>query len=397
MQMWRVAVALSIILPAAFAVPIDLTFAVPAVVIIVAAGLGLASMLGKSLSNPQLDAWAKTEVRELFAGMILIAICIGLFVASNGLAVALTGNANYVDTAQSVLQKWGDSISNAYHYVIKAATAIKIAASYSSGANAPIWWVSINYQTGPLSGAGIFLVPLNIATQALTNGLYLSEGLSMLVRFLSVVVPKILLPLAFCARIIPFTRRTGNTLIALSIAGLILLPYSILMADFFNTQIGMPNPTISDLSVLDADPYPILAFAPICEFQALRFMFSLTDFGFAAVACLPLLFIPVYGWALYGPCYAYTSEVIYPIISMVSQILGGLALIAWESKMALQTNSYGAQVFDQLQPFLAAVNNLLLVIYLDMIFIALITITGARSISSALGGEAYMAGIQRLI
>jgi hypothetical protein len=38
-----------------------------------------------------------------------------------------------------------------------------------------------------------------------------------------------------------------------------------------------------------------------------------------------------------------------------------------------------------------------MLIYLDVVFIGLITISGARSHSAALGGEWYMAGIQRLI
>jgi hypothetical protein len=43
------------------------------------------------------------------------------------------------------------------------------------------------------------------------------------------------------------------------------------------------------------------------------------------------------------------------------------------------------------------VSNLVLVGYLDFILIGLVTVSGAKSISAALGGEWYMAGIQRLI
>jgi hypothetical protein len=50
-----------------------------------------------------------------------------------------------------------------------------------------------------------------------------------------------------------------------------------------------------------------------------------------------------------------------------------------------------------LQPFLRDVSNLVMVIYLDIVFIIMVTIAGARSLSTVLGGEWYMAGIQRLI
>src|SRR5512143_2611043 len=66
-------------IPMAFAAGTDLAFMVPAVAVIVAISLSLASMLSGMIQDAQLEAWAKTEFRELVAGLVLVAIIIALF------------------------------------------------------------------------------------------------------------------------------------------------------------------------------------------------------------------------------------------------------------------------------------------------------------------------------
>jgi hypothetical protein len=78
--------------------------------------------------------------------------------------------------------------------------------------------------------------------------------------------------------------------------------------------------------------------------------------------------------------------------------MGGLLLI-WTLYISAFGGGeiYAKGAFDALYPFLKNVNNLVFMGYLDFILIAIVTVTGARSLSTALGGEWYMAGIQRLI
>jgi hypothetical protein len=369
----------------------DLTAMVPVVGVIVIIFLALANMLATAISNPQLEAWAKTELREFAAGIILIAIIMAFFISSNGVSVALTGQSDYVGQSQTIVNGWEDNIISAYDNIVEAATRIRAAASYSSGTNIPIYWVSLNYQSSPLGGAAIFLVPLTIATQGMTNAIFLSEAIGLLLAFLKVVVPKILLPISFALRLVPFTRKLGNTMIALSLGAIVFLPLSVILADVLNGQMNIPQPAISDMGKLDADLVPVDIFAPICEFKALRFIFSLTDPLFSAVVCLPIAWIP----GAFPACFNLVWQVIYPIMSMVFQILNGLTMIIWEA--AQNPGNYGGDVYDALQPFLRDVSNMVMVIYLDIVLILLVTISGVRSLSAVLGGEWYMAGIQRLI
>ena len=392
MASWRIALLLTFLFSTAIAAPanLDLTFVVPGVAIVVVIFLALANMLAHSISNPQMEAWVKTEIRELFAACLLIGTIVGLFIASQGIAKALTGQDSYVSAAQGILTSWLGPINGAYNDIILAANHLRIAATYSSGINIPIYWVSVNYQTGPLSGAAIFLTTLSLATQGLANGIFIIQGMDLLLAFLNIVVPKILLPISFCLRLVPFSRKLGNTLIAISIASIVFLPFSIIIADVMNDQVGMPQPALTDddKSGLDSDPAPVYTLSPICEFEVLRLIFSLTDFGFAAITAI--LCGP---W--YGVCYPIILNPIYPILSIVFQILNGVTLIIWEA--AQNPSNYGEAAFNALKNFLPQVNNLMMLIYLDFVLIAILTMTAAKSLSSALGGEWYMAGIQRLI
>lgn len=397
MQLRRLGLLLFLIFPAAFAVePMDLTFAVPAVALIVGIFLALSNMLATAIADPKLEAWAKTELREFIAGLILIALVTAFVISSSGLSVALTGETDYIGAAQGVMDSWIGNYDDAFAKVIGAATRIRTAATYSPYMNIPAWWVSLSYSTAPISGVGILLGTLNLATQALTNAIFVSEGIRLLLSFLNVTIPTIFLPLAFCFRLIPFTRRLGTTLIAVSIAGMVFLPFSVILADSLNDNIDFPEPSIR-LNALDARPLAMVMFEPICESKPIRLLFAITDVGFALIVCLPLL-LSVFGAAAYPGCYNLVKEVVYPIILNVFQIVNAVFLTVWESAfIGAGARTYANTVFNTIHPFLRDVNNLVFIGYLDFILIAIITIVGARSLSTALGGEWYMAGIQRLI
>jgi hypothetical protein len=54
-------------------------------------------------------------------------------------------------------------------------------------------------------------------------------------------------------------------------------------------------------------------------------------------------------------------------------------------------------IYNVLKPFLKAVNDRIVLCYIDLILISTITYVGVKSVSSALGGEYFLAGLQRLI
>jgi len=387
------------LIPAAFAVdPIDLTFAVPVMAIIVIILLAISNMLAVTLSDPKLAAWAKAEIREFVAAILLIAIITSAFVSSTGISEALTGEENYVEASQDIIDEWIGNYDNSFELAIKAATRIRASATYSPYINIPIWWVSLSYSANPLGGASLLLVSLNMASQGLTNVVFLYEGVRVLLLFLKITVPTVLLPLAFIVRMIPFTRKVGNTLIAASIAGIVFLPFSVILADSLHETINFPDPDIGNLDKLSADAWAMVAAEPLCESKVLRTILSLTDPLFAVIVCAPLLLVPVVGAALFAACKPVVELVVYPLINLIFQLVLATLLLAWTiAFLAGGAEDYAKDAFNELYPFLKDVNNLVFMGYLDFVLIAIITLGGAKSLSSALGGEWYMAGIQRLV
>jgi hypothetical protein len=400
MHLRPLALFLFVLMPLSFsaASPIDMMYAVPMMAAAVLAFLGIANMLSHSISDPKLEAWVNTEMREFLAAIILIVVITGALVGSNGVAKALTGEDTFIDTAKGILDGWLGTYDNSFEYIIKAAGRIRAAATYSPYLNIPIWYFSINYSTNTLGGIAIILGPLNMAAQGLTNAIYLTEGLRMLLVFLKIVVPHILLPIAFITRLIPFSRKLGNTLIAIAVAGIVFLPLSVIIASALNSTITMPNPSM-DLSKLDADPWAMEFAEPLCESVPVRSLLFVTEQIFSAIVCLPLLLTPWTAGLYQAPCREpLMHQVVYPLIQLIFQIVSTVLLLIWEiAYSAGMAHTYAEDVFGEVLGFLRAVNDLVVVAYIDFIIVGIITMTGARSLSSALGGEWYMAGVQRLI
>ncbi|NYZ74159.1 hypothetical protein H0O00_03375 [Candidatus Micrarchaeota archaeon] len=400
MQLWSAWLFLFLMLPAAFAAPqkLDLTFAVPLVAVIVAIFLALMGMLSRTISDPRLEAWTKTEIRELLAGVILVVIITAFFIGTEGVTVTLTGKSDPVGAAVGVIDGLIGKYDTSYSYIIQAATKIRAAATYAPYTSIPLWYVSITYSTNPLGGVGLMMNPLNAATQGLTNIIYLSEGMRLLLLFLKAVVPPVILPLAMVLRLIPFTRKSGNTLIAVSLAAIVIFPFSVVLAGELNRTLGpdLPDPSIKDLSELNANPWGMVAVEPLCESVPIRLLLGATDPLFAVMVCSPLLLIIPIGGALFAICWNAVMYVVYPYILTVFQIAMTTVVVLWELSLG-GGDSYAMGVYGQVHPFLTDLNNLILLSYIDFIVIATVTIVAARSLSSALGGEAYMAGIQRLI
>ncbi len=377
--------------------PVDLQPAVPIVVFIVAIFLILLNLASTTLSQPRLKSWVKIEFRELVAGIIIIVAVTSALIGSNTLSSILTGSNDYVGVSQGIIDEWLSNYDTANQYIIITATKIRSGSTYSPHVNVPIYWVSVSYSSNPLGGMNILLIGLNIAAHALSNVTFIYEGLRVLVLYFKIVIPKILLPLAFIMRVIPFTRSTGNTLIALAVSSIVFLPLSIILADALNDRMGddFPNPVIANTGVFDADPWGMVAGEIMCGSEVTRGLLSLGEQLFSMIVCLPFI---VFG---YQACVDMTKNIIYPIMMMAVQLGMGGGLAAWTGKFMgeiyLSDGGYVGHAFDALYLFLGEVNDLVLIGYLDFILIAIITISSARSISTMLGGQWYMAGIQRLI
>ncbi|MDD5340203.1 MAG: hypothetical protein PHV13_03055, partial [Candidatus ainarchaeum sp.] len=131
MQRGILTMMLLLMSPAVFAIgPVDFTFAVPGVAVIVIAFLGIMSMMASATSDPRLEAWAKTEIREFVAALIIVGIVVGFFITSNTIAAALGGGTNYIASALNVTDKWIGWYDSAFEYAIRAAAKIRVGATF---------------------------------------------------------------------------------------------------------------------------------------------------------------------------------------------------------------------------------------------------------------------------
>jgi hypothetical protein len=406
MRPFRHLLLLLIVLGIAFAAPPaappDFAPIVPITAVIVAIFLAAMNMLSAAVSSPQLEAWAKNELRELIAGVILASLIYGFFVGSTSLTKAITGQGDYLAASQDVINNLLTNntigFDRAFADIIKAGTRLRAAATYSPSISIPVYFIGLTYSTSPMGGVAPLFASLSAATGGLANSIFLYEGVLFLLKFCATAVPAVLLPVSLCLRMIPFTRKTGNTLVAICLAGMVLMPFSVILVGELNKAIAYPKVylTSSQLDQLDPGAWAMTVAEPFCKLMPVRLILSLDDLLFSLVVCLPFLFVPIYGAGLFAVCQPLVQEVIYPILMMAMQVSYDVALAAWIA-FAGEGIGYTDRAFDVLVTFLTNVNNAILLSYLDTIVIAIITISGARSISTALGGEWYLAGIQRFV
>ena len=385
----------------------DFTAIVPVTAVIVAILLAIMSMLATALSLPSLQAWVKTELRELIAGVLLVVIIYGLFIGAKDLTAAITGTGDYINYSEQIII---DIITNdshgydrAYTDIIRAGSKIRIASSYAPYVVIPIPYVSVMYSDAPLAGAGVLINPLMAATQGLSNNILLFEAVLLLIKVSAVAVPAVLLPIGFALRIIPFTRATGNTVIAVSIAAIVFLPFSVIIIDQMHKAITYPAARLSSSNLTDLDfmadyggQAGLVMGQILCGSKVIRTVLSLNEFGFSFLTCFPLLVYPPAFLGCWNNMIGWLYEKIISVMQWVNVgVTGGsLAVIYIESAAG---EGYASRAYDVLYPFLKQVNNLIVLGYLDIALMGIITVTGARSVSAVLGGEWYLAGIQRLV
>jgi len=382
------------------AAPIDFTPVLPVTAVVVVIFIALMRMMGGVLQSPQISAWVKTELRELIAGVILVLIIYTFFIGSKGISSAITGTGDYlnasVDIIDNILTNSTNGYDRAMYDVIKAGTRVRAAATYSPYMSQAFPYVSITYSTAPLSGVGILFAPLASATQGIANVLFLYEGLALLLRFAATAVPAVLLPISLSLRLIPFTRKIGNTLIAICLAAIVLMPFSVFIVGAMHNVIDYPDAFLTSgaLDRLDPSAWAMTIAEPFCENMAIRFILSLNDVIFPLIVCSPLLLFTITA-PFFPTCFTIVHYV-YHLMMIIVQVIYAIALISWTT-FAGEGIGYANDAFEVVYPFLMQINNLVLLGYLDAIIIGIITISGARSISVALGGEWYLGGIQRLV
>lgn len=367
-----------------------------ATVILMVIVLACCNMLANMLNMPGLEAWVKTEVREIIIAGILFAIVAAIVYPDiNPIATVLTagGTSDYRTDINTFTDGMLATLKQAYYHVIKMSHYFTMRAGMAVSLNIPIYYFGLTQSGTPGAGYGAFLVPLSHAAGALSNGIYIYKIIKMLNDFFLVICPP-LLPIAFAFRFIPFTRQLGNTLIALILGAYILYPASIILVKDFHLMIDIPTPTVSDsdYGTMSARAPGIEGLEFICGRWYMRLLaVTLGELGLDIIVCIPVAIATLgAGWE---PCKQIIENIVWPIIQILLMVYMDIELILAQAMAGTGLD----EMFEAVFTFSKATTQLVLVTYIDAIIIGTITISGTRSIASALGGEYFLGSISRLV
>ncbi|MFA5411868.1 MAG: hypothetical protein WC350_00780 [Candidatus Micrarchaeia archaeon] len=265
------------------------------------------------------------------------------------------------------------------------------------------FYVQYTESDSPFVGVGSLLGGLNQAAYQVTFQLLSFRFVLVLLKYIDIVVPGFLLPAGMMFRVFPFTKKLGNTLIALSLGALFMLPASlILVKEIKNSMPGVPGGTAMATSFLneytpahgEAD---ILAMSEVCKNEVSRAFFMpgelVTGAIFAtilAIACLAGYFAC---WLTYFQLW---FNLIWPILTFAVTTIYTIFVMPFAGAPD------AGEVYNDLmrniaEVLLPGVSQITAFSIISIVVIGIVTFAGTKAISSAIGGEYVLYGISRLI
>ena len=367
----------------------SMQYVLPGVIITIVIILALLQMFSTAIQLPQLESWVKNEIREVIVAAVLIIIVFTIFSVSTNIITLLSGKPDINAATASFFDERLSSLDQGQLDLMRAFHQIGLRSGFSTSAAFPIYWVGYTGGGAPFSGYSTFFIFLSQASQGLTNAYFIYSGLNVLMKFLLPVAMPLLF-LAFVFRVIPFTRQFGNTFIALIIGGTILLPFSVILLSDLHKNLSPINLHISESSFqneIGAMPPGSLPNV-MCTNFVIRTILNANELGFS-LPCYLIIFPP--GAA--EVCRQIALNVVYPVTLTTFLYVQGARLLA-----ASYWGQDGiANAFEAIYLFLFDVVKTVSLSYIDVVIIGIIVVVGTKSISSALGGEVFLSGIQRLL
>ncbi len=384
-----------------FMMALDLVPLVPMVAILVSIFLAIVYALSKLFQNSSFDVWFKTELSEFIVSIIIISLATSLVAAGPEFVELITGSTDFFADSLGTVDSWNNAYFTSYVQVISAAQNLGYLGSINVGLSISYWYLILGGGFSPTPGFSIFLLSMSKLSSSLATLLFLFEGLRALLVFIFVTAPTVLIPAGFILRLVPFTRKGGTALISVSLAAYLFLPTGILITEQFNSLLGAERPRPPEWSKITSATEILLNALPgdaICRnpvFELLKLNETVSSF----IVCLPWVFWPI----SYAVCIKIWLTYIYPLIMLVTELLSWLVFAGafFESLYYLSAPQGGiffsGRISDYVYDFSAEITRLIVLGYVDLILVALIVIVGARSLSVALGGDWYLAGVQRVI
>ncbi len=223
--------------------------------------VALAYMFAYAIQSPQMVALAKEELAALFFSVILIIFWISFDTVVNSITFGLLEatlppqfqgyltvgadinglTTSHLNLALASLDIFVTKLKDIYIdlYLFEALIGFLSTISFPLGSPLPAVNI-ISFSLAPFVGLTLLSNAHTVVVEAVGYLFTLIWGKEFIIIFARDAVPLFLLPLGLVMRALPFLRRTGSSLIALSFVMYFVFPFSVILSNYLIFDIFKP-------------------------------------------------------------------------------------------------------------------------------------------------------------
>ncbi len=356
-------------------------------------------LLGKALSSPQIDAFAKEEFSQLLISVFVVALWFVIYpIVSGMLSLAACGDfsCSLFSLAFYSLDVLLYQTISAYAGFLSMEIFIGILSSigFSLPLGAPVMGVKW-FSFSPFGGMAMLSNSVVSVIESIGILVGLVVGRQQLLAFFYDIVPAFLLPVGILLRSLPFTRVTGSSLIAISFAAFFIFPASIILSH--NLMFGAQNepmyipmaPTPTGLCFIPDNPEDEAAAFAYLNQSNLEIGEHLAEDPYAQVALEN-------NWYQFSGFIGTASEMFPNILGEVMGFIGGKVSI-YSFLDIFKPTTFAYFFYFLVLERLQGVAQLAVMVAVTFVLEIIITVTGYRAIAAALGGELEILGLTKMV
>ena len=219
-------------------------------------------LFSKFLASSQLEAFAREEFSQFIFTILIFAsfVFFSIFLSTLTSTMVCGGaSCNHIDLALYSLATVEKALVSTYLRLYGYEFTIGLLSTISFNIPLPVLpvtmtWISVSPFSGlePVSNAMVTII------ESIGYLFGLAYGREMLVYFFRDITPTVLIPLGFVMRAMPFSRKTGSSILAIAFAGYFAYPLSILLSHYMILE----TPEANAIEVVNAPPTPALCNPP---------------------------------------------------------------------------------------------------------------------------------------
>ncbi|MDD2655917.1 MAG: hypothetical protein PHQ80_04605 [Candidatus ainarchaeum sp.] len=349
-------------------------------------------MFSRLLGSAQLEAFAREEFTQFLFTILIFASFLLVYFAISGLASAAacgSASCDHFDVALYSLGLVENAMFNTYMSLYSAEFLIGIVSTM--GFYVPVivtpalfLWVSISSFAGiePVSNALITLI------ESMGYLFGLAYARERLVFFFRDVTFAILVPLGFFMRALPFSRRTGSSIIAIAFAGFFAYPLSIVLSH----QLIFGFTEAAGLGVQSPLPSPAL-----CSYDAATVEEKNTGMGAEWEAVIGDLSTKQYDSSFFGVVTGIFWSTLGLVGSFLTQFLPAFASKYNFNLLSPTFSPFVHAAYFYMLGQVVSQARFAVFVLVTFVFEIIVTVTAFRSVSGLLGGEIEILGLTKVV